>query len=263
MNQISHIPFQELVNEAAQGGQREATAVTSWWPSGIGSCPTGRYLMRKGIVKKEPFDARTLRVFMAGNHFEDWLSDAFTKSATKRYGENITIERQVAFRDDTIGTSGKADMLVTLGDLKKLYEFKSMHSQSFHWMRKRGENGKLHHRCQLWLGLHVLNINEGSLVYISKDDLTVLEFPVYRADGNLGAIALDDLNLMNTAWKAELPPPPLPPDAWQSQYCNFHKDCVAQQEYLPVPADIKFYENWYEVKKVATKSGGRGRKKTT
>lgn len=246
-----NFPFMQLVNEAVSE-EREKKEQTAWWPSGFGSCPTGRYLARKG-EQSTGFDVRTLRIFSVGSLFETWLLDAFEKRAKEMYPE-IVIDRQAWFVDNDLNVRGKADMKIELADFSRLFEVKSMHSNSFHWMKKKGENGKLHHRMQLWIGLRTLNIPRGELVYISKDDLTVYQYQVFLDDKHLEEITLDDINLMNKAWSAGLPPPPLPPEAWQSNYCNFHHLCVAQPEYLPVPAGTRFYEVWKpEPKKVGVK----------
>lgn len=236
------IPIQKLVAEELAKTRKEREAPTSWWPSGLGSCPTGRFLARKGL-KPEPFDDRTLRVFAVGNHFEEWLATTFEARVKEEHPEAV-FERQVRLLDEGLGVSGYADLRLTLAEYAWLYEFKSMHSNSFWHMTRQKESGKFQHRQQLWLGMKLTNTPLGSLVYLSKDDLTIMEYPVRLDDKELEEATIDELALMNAALKADLPPPPLPPAAWQSKYCNFHHLCVAQPAYLPVPEGHSFYKRW-------------------
>ena len=209
---------------------REKREITSWHASGFGSCPTGRYLERLGVEPDEPFDQRTLRVFSAGTKFEEWMIELALKGLPDA---QISLTQQVRVEIGDWGVSGYADAVVDVSGERIVYEIKSKHSRAFHWMEKMGEGAMRQHQMQVWLYLHGLGIEEGRILYVSKDDLCMLEYPVYHSDGELSAEVANEVSLLNRAWEAKLPPRPIEdPKAWQNKYCRFHKQCLAQEKYL-------------------------------
>ena len=145
--------------------EREERAVTSWRPSRIGACRTGIYLERLGVKPDKDFDARTLRVFETGRIFENWISNLLKQEA-RIYQEQVRLE----WPEQDV--TGYADALVN--DML-VYEFKTKHSKAFWYMKEKGEGPSLHNQMQLWLALKILDKPEGRLVYISKDDLSILD----------------------------------------------------------------------------------------
>lgn len=210
---------------------REKKEITSWHASGLGSCPTGRYLERLGVEPDEGFDERTLRVFSAGSKFEEWILGLAKQGIGKA---KIELTEQVRVEDKELGLSGYADAVVELpGGNKVVYEIKSKHSNSFHWMKKRGEGAMRQHQMQVWAYLKVLRIHEGRILYISKDDLSFLEFPVKLTNMELAKEVLDELAMLNEAWSKKLPPPVLFDEKdWRAKYCRWHKKCLTQEKYL-------------------------------
>lgn len=210
---------------------REKKEITSWHASGLGSCPTGRYLERSGVEPDEDYDARTLRVFSAGTKFEEWILGLAKESLP---GSGITLEEQVRIKDEALGVSGYADCVVGLpGGNKLVYEIKSKHSRSFWYMGKMKEGAMKQHKMQVWVYLKVLGIPEGRILYISKDDLSTLEFPVKLDDADVEKLVMDELAMLNEAWSKKLPPPVLfDSKDWRATYCRFHKSCTTQKEYL-------------------------------
>lgn len=223
---------------------REKREIKSWHASGFGSCPTGRWLERMGLPPDEEFDERTLRVFSAGSKFEDWVLDL----AYPNLPEGIGLDRQVRIELPEWDVSGYADAVVRRflrdpseyeADIEPMpvwslvYEVKSKHSNAFHWMQKKGEGPMRQHQMQLWLYLKALGIPEGRLLYISKDDLSFLEYPVMLDDERLAAEVEAEALMMKRSWDEKLPPPPIAdPKAWQNNYCRWHKQCIKQPKYL-------------------------------
>jgi hypothetical protein len=232
--------------DAALVKPREKKPITSWHASGFGSCPTGRYLERLGVAPDEEFDERTLRVFSAGSKFEEWLLDLAAGSLP----ELVEMQRQVRIELPDWNVTGYADAMVTIqleqpetirfkgGEetvFKKMliYEIKSKHSQAFHWMRKLGEGAMRQHQMQVWLYMHALKIEEARVLYVSKDDLSFAEYPVFHQDVKLGEEVALEAALLNRAWAEKLPPKPIADEkAWQNRYCRWHKSCVSQPKYL-------------------------------
>lgn len=205
---------------------------TSWHASGFGSCPTGRYLERMGVEPDEEFDERTLRVFSAGKKFEDWIIGLAQEGLQEG---QISLQTQVRAEIEDWGISGYADAVVGLPDRKIVYEVKSKHSNAFHWMKKRGEGAMFQHQMQTWIYLYALKHEEGRILYISKDDLAFVEYPVFLSDDKIGQAVVKEVELLNRALVEKLPPPPIAdPAAWQNKYCRWHKKCISQEKYLTV-----------------------------
>ena len=222
----------QSIIDAALVEPREPREIKSWHASGFGSCPTGRYLERMGVPADEEFDERTLRIFSAGKKFEDWVLEL----GTKQLPEGCVVEEQVRIENPNLGVTGYADAVVTLPTGKKLvYEIKSKNSNAFHWMRKRGESAMRQHEMQIWLYLETLEIEEGRILYISKDDLCMQEAVVMRSDVKLRSEVEAEATLLMRALVEKLPPPPpTDPTDWRCKYCRWHKQCVAQEKYLEV-----------------------------
>ena len=219
------IPIQNLINKTLKdkNAERGSKEITSWHCSKIGSCLRGIYLQRQGKLPDKPLDDRTLRVFSMGNKIEDWIVDLIKAQNTK-------VETQVRIEDKKLGISGYADLVLEHEGIKEVVEVKSKHSRSFWWMNKKGEGAQRHHQYQLWLYLYVLGIEHGEIIYVSKDDLSILQYPVLLSDKSLKKEVMEQLNLLNKAWKAkDITLLPLPEEkSWQEKFCNYHNQCVKQ-----------------------------------
>jgi len=213
------IPIQEIINEEIKKDHKDKEIV-SWHASRLGSCLRGMYLERLGEKPEEEFDDRKLRVFHCGKLFEDWVVGLVKKQ------EIYKVETQVRIENKEINVSGYADMVVSNKEGAIVYEVKSKHSQGFKYLYPT--NGQEQHRKQLWAYLYCLNIEKGNLLYLSKDDLRVAEFPVFLEDKELRDSVLKDLELLNKAWKDKNPLLlPLPKkDSFQEKFCRYHSKCL-------------------------------------
>jgi len=216
------IPIQDFINNALRKKQdsRPAKEITSWHASQIGSCMRGIYLGRLGKQPDVPLDDRTLRVFDMGNKIEDWIVDLIK-------AENIDIETQVRIEDEELNISGYADAVIKHKKEQEVLEIKSKHSRAFWYMDKKGEGAQRHHMYQVWLYLYVLKIEQGSIIYISKDDSSILQYSVRRDDEQLKTEVMDILDMLNRCWKEKILPPLPDSKSWQAKYCSFHKQCLA------------------------------------
>ena len=177
-------------------------------------------LQRLGATPDAPLDDRTLRVFDMGNKIEDWIVDLIK-------AEGIEIETQVRVEDEKLNVTGYADAVVKYGKEKEVLEIKSKHSRAFWYMNKKGEGANRQHMYQVWLYLHLLKIDQGSIIYVSKDDSAILQYAVSRKDKQLEKEVMDILNTLNRCWKDKVYPPLPGSKSWQAKYCNFHKQCLA------------------------------------
>lgn len=218
---IMSIPLQNILNEAIGSQRQDKREITSWHVSKIGSCMRGMYLERLGVEPDIGFDERTLRVFSCGRIFENWFVDLL------RNRWDIKIETQPRVENKELGVSGYADFVAEYGGIKKVYEVKSKHSKAFWWMKKEGKPMR-QHEYQLWLYLYLLKIEQGLIIYLSKDDLSILEYPVELNDKELEKEVMEQLELLNRAWREkDISILPLPDkDIWQAKYCRWHTKCV-------------------------------------
>lgn len=214
--------IQEMVNKAIanENSKRVKKEQTSWHPSGLGGCLTSVYLERLGFAPIEQLDERTLRVFSVGNQMESWLTGLLKQ-------EYPDIEQQVRIEIPEYNVTGYADLVVNFPDkTKRLYEIKTQHSKSFHWMNKRGDANQ-HHREQVWLYLKALNLEYGTIIYLSKDDLCIQEYGVRLDDEMLRDSVLQQLEILNKSWRDKVPPPCITnKDDWRYKYCRLHSICL-------------------------------------
>lgn len=231
---MTEFSVQDILQKSLEN-DREERAITSWHASGLGSCLTTRYLERSGVDADTPFDPRILRVFSVGQHFEDWLADLVEKH------EGVKADRQVRVEWPEYNLTGKCDQVFSK-PRPYIYEYKTMHSRAFWHMNKEKVSGKPNHQMQLWVYLERLGIDEGRLVYFSKDDLAISEFQVLRSDESIKNRVIDELKILNAAWKAQLPPPPLIHENdswrpmttkdWQCKYSRWNQQIFIQPQYL-------------------------------
>jgi hypothetical protein len=221
--------FQQILDaQIAKDYEREERATpTCWRSSGLGSCLCGRYLERIGMPADEEFDARTLRVFSAGNKWEDWVMENIKKDTT------IQVEQQLEFEIPEYNFKGHADARITKDGKRKVLEVKSKNSRAFWYMAKKGEGANLHHKMQLWSYLWGLGEKEGAILYVEKDTETILEYPVYYDDIELQLMVKGELDILQRAWKLQVAPEPIrDPKDWRYKYCRWHKQCLKQEHYL-------------------------------
>lgn len=93
-----------------------------------------------------------------------------------------------------------------------LTEIKTINSHAF-WSPKYKDghtkmfSGYDHHKLQLWTYLNALGHEEGRIFYMSKDDMMILETPVYRDDKLLEQKWKEDVEKFTAFWNAGKEPP--------------------------------------------------------
>lgn len=241
INLINETTF---AKEQAKRVTQESAGITNWRSSGLGSCMRGRFLARilSGTGIKPEIDPRTLRVFEIGNQVETWLMDNLKNHP------DYTVYQQVEVEDPARNIKGHIDALIYDKKNGKWFvvECKSRHSKSFWYMDKKGEGASVHHKMQLHSYIAMLNtyggkitfsdgiiqeftpfngaIQDGYIVYVSKDDMAMLEYKVSYNDTNLLAAWTYELNTLNSCWKLKKAPPAPEKGSWQEKYCEY---CLA------------------------------------
>ena len=203
--------IQDIIDEALVD-DREPRTKTHWYASDLGKCPASAYFARQGIAPSNPPDARARRIFSIGNTFEAWLFDKIkAKYPTAYQPETQTIEEwNLRVRPDAV-----------LPD--EVHEYKTVHSNKFHWMLKKGEGADRHYLMQLYCGMKAMGKN-GRLVYMSKDDLVIAEFEL-KLDDPIKEEVEAEVKLLNDAWVAQKPPAPRCIGTWLEKYCGHAEHC--------------------------------------
>ena len=240
--------LQEIWNKQLTLGrtQRELTSREHIWASEIGKNHFERYLKMTAVKPDKDYDERTLRKFAAGDFFERiiayvLITAGLLKHDNKWYEIPATDQTlRVSVKPDFIA-GGKPDWAKIKQDLKSnlffeimpvlegvckslveflsekypdglkdiVYEIKSLNSQVFWAKRDYLQNAYLPHRLQALTELKATGMPEARLLYISKDDLTVAEFPVFASDPDLNRVWEEDVRLMTHYIKTKtLPPKP-------------------------------------------------------
>ena len=186
------------------------------WASELGKSHYERYLKMNGIAPDFDYEERVLRKFEAGNFFERLIGFVLMSSGLLKFDNKWY---QIPADDNHLPISVKPDFIAggkpdwdkvknnlttnllfdlmpnlariskrlveTLSQkypdgLKDLvYEIKSVNSMVF-WQKKDYlAEAYPHHQLQLFAEMKATGLPEGRILYISKDDLTVAEFPLF------------------------------------------------------------------------------------
>lgn len=216
----SVIPVQNLVNEEirSQSTDREHP---HWHVSQLWRDPCEQYLERIGEEPDEKPDDRLLRVFHVGNVFEEWILGLLKPKVDK-------IDQQTDLYNKELDVAGHPDAIVTYGDVTRVYEIKTINSRAFWHLKREGKTGYDHHKMQLWMYLYMTGIEEGHLIYISKDDLCIDEYPVFLENGDIKKKCLDTLDYLNECWKKQIYPKPIEDkEDIRYKYNNYKDKCKA------------------------------------
>jgi len=257
------IPIQKIIDSSFEAQTKRE--MKTWYISKLGSCLRGAYFERLGVEADKELTMRELRVFDMGNLVEEWVINKITKVKDNwnlriidrpepwMNRENLIVEfdkerGQIRLQELILGISGRPDLIVEFGGKRKVYEVKSKHSKSFWYMNKMGEGAMRQHEYQLWCYLFLLGVDEGSIIYVSKDDQAILEYPVFLNNKQLREEVMNEINLLNLAWEHKKPELlPLPDEkSWKTKYCRYHSHCLMGEE-LP-----KINNQKYERKRIYT-----------
>jgi len=208
---------QEIWNEELTLGRKDKVLKQRdhIWASELGKGHYERYLKMNAIAPDFDYEERVLRKFEAGNFFERLIGFVLMSSGLLKFDNKW---HQIPADDSHLAVSVKPDfiaggkpdwdkvkndiqtnllfdlmpnlarisrrMVETLSEkypdgLKDLvYEIKSVNSTVF-WAKKDYlSQAYPHHQLQCFAEMKATGLPEGRILYISKDDLTVAEFPL-------------------------------------------------------------------------------------
>lgn len=195
-------------------------------PSSLGKCFRSQYWNRKNEPQSNPIDERTNRVFKAGNLFHEFVQDVIVAN-------NHGTQAEVLVEDDDF--KGYADLVMT----DEVVDLKSQHSKAF-WYRKNLTWDELAPKLfanALQVAFYAVKLGKKwcRLVFISKDDLCIQEYPFevekYRVELDREIATLKDF------WTKQVLPPAIPrayPDkegkSAECGYCGWKDKCFAMEK---------------------------------
>lgn len=218
--------------------ERPAKARSNMWASELGSAYIDRYLKMSGVEASNKPNARSLRKFEAGN-FMEWVIGM----VLRRAGIMVSAQEWVSFtypgllevtgKIDYIG-GGKPEWSAATKEIEALelpeffgkaaqamvenlaaqhpdglaempIEVKSCSSFMFDLFDTKGKP-EPRHALQLFHYLKAKNYPKGIVLYVCKDDLRLLEFPVLNP-GPVEALYRDDIAKMTEYWHSQEQPP--------------------------------------------------------
>lgn len=74
-----------------------------------------------------------------------------------------------------------------------------------------------------------IKITDGCIMYVSKDDYRIAEFPLNVNDKDLEQAWQFEMDTLNKCWNEQTAPPENEPGAWQTKYCQFCQAGVCQK----------------------------------
>lgn len=224
--------------------QRELYKRDYMWASELGKNYYERYLKMNAIKPDFDYEERVLRKFEAGNFFERIVGFVLVSAGLLIYDNKpyeIPADKdhlRISVRPDFVA-GGKPDwekarknvdeellfkLMPNLGrianqvvkvfsekypdGLKELvFEIKSLNSMVFWAKRDYLREAYPHHLLQTFAEMKATGLNEGRLFYISKDDLTTAEFPLFINDEKLNEIYEQDVKGMTHYIRQGIEPP--------------------------------------------------------
>jgi len=251
-------------NALEQREDRPVEPRQNLWASELGKAPIDVYLKMKGTPYTNPPNARSLRKFEAGATFE-WLVGLILKRA----GILQSSQDRVSVKYDGLcEVTGKIDYMgggivnedtfkkeldsmelpesfyrggvAIVEYLKEKYpdglgtkplEIKSLSSFMFEAVLKTGQALKIH-RLQETLYLKAKGINQGLVTYICRDDMRMIDIPVFLNEQTETELK-KEIEILSTYYLKDEMPPKEQPIVWDDELGKFAKNFnVAYSPYL-------------------------------
>jgi len=220
-----NLSLQKVINDellSEQESRKGRKRSGKWSPSSLGGCYRKQYWNRLDEPKTNLPDARTLRVFKVGNFFHEFIQDLIVKQFPE-----AKIEQKVE-SDDVLGF---ADIVLE----NEVIDVKSMHSYGFKYLDENGydiEKEKSDHVFQVMTYALLLNKEFVRMVYVSKDDLRIAEFPLVLNDWWKMKID-NEFKVLSGFWESKELPKAEPrlyfnktkQKHMECNYCNFRDKC--------------------------------------
>lgn len=217
--------FQQILNGwlKKEMDERKEKRVDAFHASSLGTCKKKQILRRMNTPESNPITERSLRIFSVGDVFHEWMQK-------KAEDAGVLIAKEQTITNEEYNYSGRYDALIEQDGIKLLYDFKTQHSKSFHYIQENGIGVEDSKKMQIvsYAVMGKLDVKECRLLFISKDDLCLMEVPVKVEDYKDKVI--EELKELNEYYKNKKIPNPISEvekgkPNWQCSYCPYLDKC--------------------------------------
>ena len=215
------IDFNKLIdNHLAR--EYKPKSIGRYYPSEIGGCMRKTWFSYKNPKQT---DVKLTRIFEAGNMLHEFITEVI-KSEKNKEVELIKSELPIKIETKDFIISGRIDNLVLVKILDK-NEFKQLlvEVKSTKFLPKEH---KKEHEMQLQLYMRALDVDNGIILYIQKDNLETKSFPI-KHNKNVSENIIERFQVLhNSLINNQLPEAEAKKseeDKWMCDYCNYKEEC--------------------------------------
>lgn len=146
----------------------------SFAPSNTNQCARYAVYRLRGFEQRVSFSGQTRRIFDFGNRVEDMMEGIFDDLG-------ILVDKQLEINiEDPVPIRGFIDFVVDW-DGPKVVECKSINEAGMIWRRQSHKPTDAHYR-QIQFYLHAMGYNEGFVLYVGKNDSSILPLLTVKDD---------------------------------------------------------------------------------
>jgi CRISPR/Cas system-associated exonuclease Cas4 (RecB family) len=219
------LDFNKLISQHLAREQRPKT-VGRYYPSEIGGC------LRKvwySYTQPKETEMDLIKVFEVGNILHDFMAEVMRSEKVKGEVQLLASELPFQIQGTDFTVSGRVDdlLLLVASGTKLLVEVKSTKSLAY------TSGPAPQHLMQLQLYMHALEVKDGGLLYIQKDNLQSKFFPV-KYDEAVAKHALDRFHTLHHALSSKSIPEPEARTTrkaeigWMCKNCEFREECFKE-----------------------------------
>lgn len=226
--------LQELINQALVKKEKRIRS-HKFSPSSLGRCYRAQFWNRKDEPQSNPVDERTLRIFKAGDLFHNFVQDVLIAN-------NSEVKKEVLVENEDF--KGYADLVIN----GEVMDIKSQHSRAFHYRIKKEwkelEEKLFCNILQVVFYAVMLGKEKARLVFISKDDLCIQEYPLTVS--NYKSSLEEEIKQLRGFWEAGVLPPAQPRaypnekgEFSECKYCSWADKCKEMENKKEVKNGFK------------------------
>ena len=211
------VDFNNLIDNYLER-EYKAKSVGRYYPSEVGGC-----LRKTWFSYKQPkeTDVALMRIFEAGNMLHEFVTDVI-RSEKNPEVELLEAEMPIKIEKKDFIISGRIDnlMLLRVKKEKLLVEVKST--------KYLPKEARKEHEMQLQLYMHAINVHNGIVLYIQKDNLQTKWFDVKYSKEEVEMIIERFGKLHLALTKNKIPEAEAKLDEeknWMCDYCAWKSEC--------------------------------------